>query len=200
MKKINLIWICMILLASLVLAEDVYVEVSLHLTPNDIIATNVQLYEGLPQDYVKDNNEYYVGKIYSFGEDLLYEFNFEKSFFVYDLDIELEESDETITFPHFRNMNKLEVWDGREIKLELDLSNYATCNENYFCDSFENERTCPEDCREEIVVEEIIEQKEESLPIKEKTNGQYYALIIVILVIFMVLFFLIVSRKKQKHF
>ncbi len=153
--KLFLAVACFLLLTSMSAAQGIHMLVCLHVTRDSVASTCTRAIEGNPEDYVLDYQEYLAARVYSLKNELLYNFTFEKSFKVF-MDpggsFETDEFDRDISFPHYRNIGRLEIWDGREKKLVLDLSAYATCNEDMVCDSTESILTCPEDCREKAPV------------------------------------------------
>jgi hypothetical protein len=201
MKKIIYILALMILVVP-VLAEDVYMEVCLDFTENTIDNSCIELYEGLPNDpeYFFDFEEYYVGKVYSFDDEVLYAFNFSKGKNVYDTGLPVEVWFNTLSFPYYSNINRFEVWDDREVVYVLDLSVYAQCNQDNICDLNENIRTCPSDCDGELIEMEIVDEVInleviQEKPVKvEKSNFIYMVLILIVLLAVITLFVL----KKKK--
>lgn len=176
-----------------------------------------------PQDYG------YKATIYSFKNETLFSQNFsvgEPEIIERPIDpnatyefgrITPNEELITLTFPYYNNAKKIEILDETgKLKLEIDLSGYARCNENDFCDFNEDMQRCPEDCREEIVVEKPQEQITEEVKeptqaaieetVQEKTliqkledGGISQNLLIIIAVLAVILIIILVlSRKKEK--
>lgn len=122
----------------------------------------------------------------------------------------------TLIFPYYNNAKKIEILDETgNLKLEIDLSSYARCNENDFCDFNEDIQRCPEDCRKEVVIEkpqeQITEEVKEPTPaapeetvqkktlltkLEEQGISQNLLIIIAVLAIILILI-LVLSRKKE---
>ncbi len=151
--KLLLVMAFIALLSGMVLAQSedvVRMEVGLHVTKASIDSTAIDLYAGEPQDYFNDYEEFYNAKVYSVRGELLSNFSFPKSFWVFTDPgggFEQDEYDTSVSFLYYNNVKRMEVWDGRVKMLDLDLSAYTTCNQDSVCDSSESEMTCAEDCR-----------------------------------------------------
>lgn len=154
-SNLLLLGVCFLLIVSVASAQDIHMVVCLHITKDSVSSTCTKLFEGSPEDYVLDYPDYFTGKVYSLKNVLLYNFTFEKSVTAFDGhggSYGVEEFDRDISFPQYRDVGRLEIWEGRNKKLDLDLSVYATCNEDMVCDSTESELTCPEDCMDKAAV------------------------------------------------
>lgn len=125
-------------------------------------------------------------------------------------------SETTLIFPYYPNAKKIEILDENgNKKLDIDLSSYARCNENNFCDFNEDIQRCPEDCRKEVSRPEAEQQPQEEAvqeepaaleeTIKEKTlmqkleeQGISQNLLIIIAVLAIILIIILaLSRKKE---
>ncbi len=111
----------------------------------DMIASPAPNHNSQPEDG-------YIAKVISFSGEELYSYRFAASFHVYDYP-DYEEPDEIpvlLSFPYFGNAEMLQVYsqDGKRLMLEVDLSDYAICNEDGRCDKAEKAGYCSTDCTE----------------------------------------------------
>ena len=110
----------------------------------------------------------YTLKVFSFEEEILYETKFDFSLEMFGVppkewfDVEgnqiyfpnitetskgvLEKSSEVLFIPYYKNAKYVNVYEGGVLKLEIDLSEHAICNENNICDHKETNELCPSEC------------------------------------------------------
>ncbi len=216
-RSLTLILLISLIILTNAYAIDISYVISLQKTNDKLSLISIELADGPGQDYI-DQQEYgYKANILSFKEEILFTVNF-----TIEKDIierrdtnatEYEQSEEIadLTFPYYNNAKKIEIYDETgELKLEIDLSSYARCNENEFCDFNENKGVCPEDCEKEAAIipveeapKEIIEEK---VATEEKTNletleekGINRNLLIVIGILFLIFIIILISARKKKE-
>lgn len=193
MKKATLIFLFLFLLASIASAQETLI-VCLEMTENSMASNCVDVLDGEPDEYLAEYDSSYKANVYSFKGEILTTFNFEKIVDFYNEETgEQEELEDTISFPYYKNVNKLEILDGRKVALSVDLSEYAKCNENNICDAEETIEDCPEECKEEEPTQVTIIQ-----PVKEETSTATYVIIIIIGIIIFFLFLYLIRKKKSK--
>ncbi|MEA3378613.1 MAG: hypothetical protein U9Q69_03140 [Nanoarchaeota archaeon] len=188
--KYSSILFMLFLLASLAMAQEAYMEINLRITSKNITVNNIEILQGQPKDYVLDYFEYYDVNIYSFKGEVLNSFKLQKDFYIYGVGIVVSEVEEILSFPYYNNIKSLEILDEKKVILNLDLSDYATCNEDGICDNSESIVTCPIDCKIAFgrkIEEKIEAQKEEVLeknsPSKDSSLWLYLILVLFILLI-----------------
>lgn len=220
---IIILFLIILISTSVVSIESVY-SILIKRVNDKILLQDIIFVEGQVSDYLDQPEEGYTARIITFKEKNLFSYNFSayKELIIepgYDnLRNTHNESEDLILieFPYYPNAKKIEIFDETgKLKLEIDLSSYARCNENDFCDFNENINNCAEDCREEIVIEKPKEQQEEETEeitpaapqetIKEDTllnqledKGISKNLLIIIAVLAIILILIIIiSRKKE---
>lgn len=210
-------------------AENNYV-ITLQRTNTELSLLDLKFAEGLGPDYIDQPEEGYKALMLSFkGEEML-RFNLSvnepiiieqsSNLNLTPQEIENIQNPKTekiyLNFPYYNNAKKIEILDETgKLKLEIDLSSYARCNENNFCDFNEDIQRCPEDCRKEVakpqseqqLQEEAVQEEPAALEetIKEKTlmqkleeQGISQNLLIIIAVLTIILIIILVlSRKKE---
>jgi hypothetical protein len=214
MKKIIFILMFLICLSSVSAQISYFFEVKYDLENNKLELNDLDLIE---DGDVYSDSEFVTHdiKLFSFNDEVLYNYSYYwnamASYDYFPLD------DNTIgpekpnydllqlNIPYFRNGKEIRVTDlsTREMVI-IDVSKYASCNEDYVCDFGEDERSCPEDCRIEIIyesdVQENIENKEESIvvTIKEKESSiiPYFVVGVLIIIILGIIVFIIKQKRK----
>lgn len=194
--------------------------------PNMQLSLNsIELTIGPGRDYIDQPANGYSATIFSFKNEKLMSYNFsisEELIIESGSDIDMKKydlSNESILlqFPYYNHAKKIEILDETgKPKLEIDLSSYARCNENEFCDFNENLQTCQEDCRQEVtrqqaeqqetpqepIEEEILaatETQDETLMQKLENKGISKTMLLMIIILAVtILVILIISRKKEK--
>ena len=220
MKQRLLILIVMMILSISVSAVETVYIISIQRTNTELSLISIDLSEGPGQDYLDETESEYKANMVSFNGEKLFTINFSKGEFIIEhRGTEVTEyynaSEEVIelTFPYYNNAKIIEILDEKNIKkLKIDLSSYARCNQNEFCDFNENKNSCAEDCKKEaakeVVKEEqisierpIIEEPKEKTfleELEEKGIGQVpLTIIIALLIIFIGI--LVLSRKKKEE-
>lgn len=212
-------------------AENNYV-ITLERANTELSLLDLKFAEGSGPDYIDQPEEGYMARMLSFkGEEML-RFNFSVNEPIIieqfsDLNLTPQEVENIqnpptekiyLNFPDYPNAKKIEILDETgELKLDIDLSSYARCNENGFCDFNEDLQKCPEDCRKEIArpevkadeakKEEAIEEipaaleepKEETLLEQLEEKGISRNLIIIIAVLALILVIIIILARKKKE-
>lgn len=219
-KKFIILSLFFVIFAVNISAVDVGYLISIQRTNDDLSLKSIELIGGPISNYQPTQG--YKAKMLSFQSKELFNYNFtvgQIPFFsgpITEKQYNTSEELITSTFPYYNNAKKIEIFDETgKLKLEIDLSSYARCNENDFCDFNENLATCPEDCRTEVVIEkpqeQITEEVKEQTPtapeetVQEKTllnkleeQGISQNLLIIIAVLTIVLILILVlSRKKE---
>ncbi len=147
MKKI--IFSLLILLIPFASAEFSYF-VELNYDLGELSYTNLEVISGESYPDLNPPEKGHIGKITDFHNKELFSFVFEFSRIIYDLpEISLlEESSKILTLPYYNEGRKLSIYDENGVlKLEINLSHLAMCNQNYLCEPLkENHETCPLDC------------------------------------------------------
>lgn len=162
--KILLFLFILTLLSTLVYAQNLAYSIELGYKSGEISKNNLVLIDSKNEIRPVVGGEY-DAKLYSFDDNLLFEtsFNFElertdeanpewfneegKQIVVNEL--QSQKSDEiskVIFLPYYKSGKEVRIYRYKELKLTVDVSNLATCNNNGKCDNGETNKLCPEDC------------------------------------------------------
>lgn len=167
MKK-NWIFLLLILFSITAYAQSnrLYYSLVLEYDKGEIVKKDLFLIEAPEQDYKNQLGEGYVLMLKSFnGEELFsMKFNFplkkindapldwfnkegEQIIVPNATDKELQKSSVALSIPYFKNGKTIKIYDIKNnLKLNVDISDFATCNLNRVCDLKESHELCPEDC------------------------------------------------------
>jgi len=110
---------------------------------------NIELVEGYP-DHKLQPEEGYTAKVFGFDDKEEYSFKFPVEFWFYDNPTVLSEKPVLIIFPHYRNIKEAKIYDKKnKLQLTVDLSEFATCNQNRVCNPNigEDNELCAADCK-----------------------------------------------------
>ncbi len=98
----------------------------------------------------------YAARVLSFQNEVLYEttFNlFTEGFYSIPLDKgmahgsnQVQKTSFDLLLPYFPHAKKLQILKNGSVLLDVDLSEFSSCNENRMCDGSESPDTCPGDC------------------------------------------------------
>ncbi|MFH1638068.1 MAG: hypothetical protein ABIB71_06600, partial [Candidatus Woesearchaeota archaeon] len=143
----------------------------------------------------------YTAKVKSFKDEELYSFKFSASLHAYDLQQEFEEMPVQLIFPHFVNAEMLEIHSSNgKLMLEVDLSDYALCNQDSICDDFEDEAICEEDCPGQAAAteqEDMPESADTGEPL-EKTIPALWIYIGALIIAIIVAAVLVIKARKKR--
>lgn len=205
-----------ILFINLVSATGIYMDVEMLITDHNITVLGIELYEGSPQSYAIEYEDSYDVKVFSVKDEILEEFKVRRSFYVFDSPVgELDEVFESISFNYHYNVARMEILYEGELMLNLDLMDYNVCNEDFICDPFETEITCPHDCliEEEIdpvvdipevisdVEEEVVDVPEvvpEVEPFEEEKVSLWLYIVIGVLILILIILIILIIKTKNK--
>ena len=168
MKKIIIFIIGLVMLASAVhAASNLYFSITLDYVSGQLTKQYVKLIQSKEAlDLSKKTGDYKL-VLNSFSDDNLYQTYFDvttqivpsglKQWFdekgnqivvsEKPVDLELKKTSVVVFAPYFRNVKSIKISDkNNELKLTIDVSDFATCNMNKVCDLKESHELCPEDC------------------------------------------------------
>ncbi len=121
-------------------SENIYIA-TIEESNDQLILKEIDLIGGPGRDYLDQPSKGYSTKIISFKNEKLmaYNFSFDREPIIEpaseSLNNELPKEPIILQFPYYNNAKKIEILDETgKLKLEIDLSSYARCNENGFCD------------------------------------------------------------------
>ena len=157
MKQIALFAFFMLVLGAFAIAaEDMksgQIGVAVEMLVKDTFETTLEgtpeLVEGYP-DHKLQPEDGFAAKIYGYDGAEIYSFKFPVEFWFYDNPTVLTELPVLIIFPYYRNIKEAKIYDKNgSLRLTVDLSAYATCNQNGICnaDIGEDAELCSADCR-----------------------------------------------------
>ncbi|MDD4878701.1 MAG: hypothetical protein PHO02_06755 [Candidatus Nanoarchaeia archaeon] len=168
---------------------------------------SIDLVEGYP-DHKLQPEEGFTAKVYGFDGTELYSFKFPVEFWFYDNPTVLTETYPLIIFPHYRNIREAKIYDKKDnLQLTIDLSDYATCNQNGVCnpDIGEDNEYCPSDCKageaEELEAEQAAQVPEDMRVVgpgeKPFVSTTTWLIILLAVVLVAIIIGLVKSGKKQ---
>lgn len=137
-------------------SNDLLFSLSLEYNYGNITIKDIKLIKGYAPN-VNDIGRYSLS-MYSFNATLLYNTKFDiptkiamdlpRGNFTQKLYTDEDGSYGfvTLVLPYFKNAKTIKIFKGEELKLEIDISSFATCNENNICDNRETHELCPDEC------------------------------------------------------
>jgi len=168
MKNFIIFIIGLVVLASIVQAtSNLYFSITLDYNSGELTKRDVNLIQSNEALNLSKKTGDYKLVLNSFREDALYQTYFDittqitpsglKEWFdekgnqivVSEKPVDLKLTKATIVLfvPYFRNAHGIKIYDkNNELKLTIDISDFATCNMNKVCDLKESHELCPEDC------------------------------------------------------
>ncbi len=210
MKVYCLLWV--ILSFSFPVAAELYygVELTYNYSNQKFELGEINVVPVGPDNLIQPENVFYT-KLTAFNSSTLHRLNF--SIQMYDVDY--EDTQVSLSFPYFSYAKKLDLYSPSDkLVFTIDLTDYATCNQNSYCDINENKNNCAEDCVAEKskIYQQAITQKtptfnktytnDSTIPKKKETMDKEPSFLPWSILIVMVL--LIISGKilwfiKRKH-
>lgn len=199
-KKILFIILLVIIASNVTLAiqiDDMSYSIKVNFNEDIITMENLELVQGraaenYPEDYT------YTLKLISFKEETLGSRSFNLPDYWLDMDISVTNGSFNVYLPYNTNAQKIELYKiGNKIS-ELDISKFASCNQDSFCSADENIELCPDDCS----LKETAQLREEEPIIKSEQVKETYlssltVLIILLTIILMTIIYLISKSKKK---
>lgn len=154
MNKLVVLFVTILLLPS-VLAQSLSYSAAIHYSNGKFELKSIVLAEA--SSTPKSEAGEYTARLFSFSNNILFETKFNINLVkFYGLPVsketairppeQLNEADIDLLLPYYPNAKILQIVKNEEVLLEVDLSKFATCNENNMCDGKENRETCPSDC------------------------------------------------------
>ena len=165
MKKTFLFYLFIILLASQVIAENgLFYSIDINYDKGELSLKDISLVKGLAPSYLKEGQ--YTLNILSYRNEILFTTYFDIATEIMfdlpegyvdeegnlliekeiDLIEEVESVSKNIIVPYFKNAKQIVIYEGDILKLEINISEFAICNENSICDEEETPKLCPEEC------------------------------------------------------
>ncbi len=204
MKIIKIILLLFLINSCLALA-DIYYSVGMtYNTSSKTFSLNeINLVATGPDNLIQHGG--HTAKIYAFNSSQTYSLNFSTT--VYDTVV--KKVPLKLSFPYQSYAKTMNIYNkDNRLVFTIDLSQYATCNQNGFCDVNENKNNCKQDCDKEEFLRLIKIANEKSLPktnitIKEKevtpeklTLWPTIFAIIILLLAALITYFWIKKRKS----
>lgn len=164
-----------------------------------------ELVEGYP-DHKLQPEEGFTAKVYGYDGAEAYSFKFPVEFWFYDNPTILSEKPVLIIFPYYRNIKEAKIYDKQDkIRLTVDLSEFATCNQNGVCnpDIGEDNELCSADCKageaEAIAAEEktAAEKTAGEEPAKGVSTTTWLIVLLAVILVAIIIG-LVKSGKKQQ--
>ncbi|MDI6737355.1 MAG: hypothetical protein QME12_02445 [Nanoarchaeota archaeon] len=157
MKLPLILAMCALMLCSLAIAAGdmkskkigVAIEMLIKNTSETTLEGIPELVEGYP-DHKLQPEEGFTAKVYGYDGLEAYSFKFPVEFWFYDNPTILSEKPVLIIFPYYRNIKEAKIYDKKDVlRLTVDLSVFATCNQNGVCNPNigEDNELCPADCK-----------------------------------------------------
>lgn len=206
MKK-RLVMIALVLAMAIPFAEavalnEISYSVKMRFDKEHAFPESTKLVEGTAAEEDRTENYTYGLQLTSFKGEKLDSRGFNLPNYWFDIDVYVENGTFVMFLPYNTNAEKIEVYrEGRKIS-ELDVSEFASCNQDNFCSVTEKQEECPEDCKVELVEKpEIVEEEipadfEEEKP---KASLGLVAAITVLLLVLVVLIYLATRKEAPKR-
>lgn len=202
---IGVIIICLLPLASAVLIDEISYSVKIQFDGERAWPVSAKLVEGKAAEGDRTETYKYQLQLTSFKGEKLDSRGFNVPIYWFDIDV-LQENGTFIMFlPYHTNAQKLEVFrEGRKIS-ELDISEFASCNQDGFCSVNENLKECPEDCTikeagipETETPKEIITEQKPASFIKEPKTGLSILIGSILLITIITIIYLATKKPRGK--
>ena len=213
MKLFALVISLAILCSFAIAAEDmkseqigVAIEMLIKNTSETTLEGLPELVEGYP-DHKLQPDEGFTAKVYGYDGAEAYSFKFPVEFWFYDNPTILSEKPVLIIFPYYRNIKEAKIYDKTDkLQLTIDLSEFATCNQNGVCNPVigEDNTLCAVDCKageaEAISAEEKIlaEQPAAEEPASAGVSTTTWLIIVLAVILVAIIMGLIKSNKKPQ--
>lgn len=166
----------------------------------------IDLVEGYP-DHKLQPEEGFSARVYGYDGLEAYSFKFSVEFWFYDNPTVLDEKPVLIIFPYYRNIKEAKIYDKENnLQLTVDLSEFATCNQNGVCnpDIGEDNELCSADCRageaEQIIAEEETSSEEDQVVGGKDDEGvstTTWLILLLAVILVAIIIGLVKSGKKQ---
>jgi len=198
MRRMALILLAFSMLAFAAHAQQdvVFAVELLYSEDGSIMLENMELVKGAAPDYVIPWEEGFQAELLDFeGEEIFY-MTFPISFAAYDRPRNLTEQPVLLFIPYVETSSKLNIKDADDnLLLEIDVSEYAVCNQNGICEPHldENEILCPDDCAEDF------DEYSEELPSEEEEEEAGFPLGALLLALSAIIFVGILFYIKRKR-
>ncbi|MFA5888358.1 MAG: hypothetical protein WC852_06640 [Candidatus Nanoarchaeia archaeon] len=214
MKSFILLAVGVLLLSSFAIAAEdmkskeigVAVEMLIKNTSETTLEGVPELVEGYPDHKIQPEDGF-TAKIYGFDGKEDYSFKFPVEFWFYDNPTILSEKPVLIIFPYYRNIKEAKIYDKQDkLQLTVDLSEFATCNQNGVCnpDIGEDNVLCASDCKageaeaisaEEKTAAEAQPAAEE--PVKGVSTTTWLIIVLAVILVAIIIGLIKSSKKPQ---
>jgi hypothetical protein len=164
-----------------------------------------ELVQGYP-DHIIQPKDGFTAKVYGFDNKELYNFKFAVEFWFYDNPTILSEKPVLIIFPYYRNIKEAKIYDKQDkLQLTVDLSEFATCNQNGVCNPVigEDNEYCAVDCKageaETIVAEEktAAEQPAAEEPANGVSTTTWLIIVLAVILVAIIIGLIKPGKKPQ---
>lgn len=145
MKKTIMLALAILLLCSIVSAEDIVFSVDITNTPSGLIFNGAEIIQGSAPSFLHQPESGFNAYLMSFNNEELFRFNFSSSLKAFDRPGEALQRPIILTIPYFPNAKELNIYEGGKLALKVDLSEFAVCNENKVCEPEFETKICS-DC------------------------------------------------------
>ena len=176
--------------------NEISYSIKMRFDGHNALPESAKLVQGEAAEEDRTENHSYKLQLTSFKGEKLDSRGFDLPNYWFDIDVYVENGTFIMFLPYHTNGQKLEVYrNGRKIS-ELDVSEFASCNQDGFCSVTEKQEECPEDCKVKVVEEKTSEAKEEKTTvIKEKPLSPSLVATIVILLLVLAALIYFATRK-----
>ena len=205
MKKLVIIALVLAMAIQFVEAvaiNEISYSVKMRFDGDNALPESAKLVQGEAAEEDRTENHSYKLQLTSFKGEKLDSRGFNLPNYWFDINVYVENGTFIIFLPYHTNAQKLEVFrEGRKIS-ELDISEFASCNQDGFCSVTEKEEECPEDCGELREVGEKVPLEEEEIsttPEEEsKLSTGLLAIIASLALVLVVLIYLATRKGSSK--
>ncbi|MFH1066121.1 MAG: hypothetical protein V1734_06450 [Nanoarchaeota archaeon] len=215
MKQLIFLALGVLLLCSFAIAAEdmkseqigVAIEMLIKNTSETTLEGVPELVEGYP-DHKLQPEEGFSARVYGHDGLEAYSFKFPVEFWFYDNPTILSEKPVLIIFPYYRNIKEAKIYDKQDkLQLTVDLSEFATCNQNGVCNPNigEDNELCAVDCKvgeaETMAAEEETAAEQPAVTSQEAVSGvstTTWLIILLAVILVAIIIGLIKSNKKPQ--
>jgi len=186
--------------AGAVLIDEISYSIGMRFENENAFPESAKLVQGTAAEEDPTDTYAYSLQLTSFKGEKLDSRGFNLPIYWFDIDVTVDNGTFVMFLPYHTNAEKIEVYKGERKISELDISGFASCNQDGFCSVIEDEEECPEDCTiKEVLSEEKPSEAEgeekPAAPEKPEFNLALFAIIGGLIIGIALLIYL--ARKKE---